>query len=209
MSDEDFLSFVCSLQRSAICDLITSDELEGYIKKGVIKDLDDFKTFTHQAESFLDHSCSSRRCLIKVANNGTPDDYKCKKRHPVRDSINPLEDDFIPIHYKWSQVCLDVLKDSGLYEPPSDSFPHGRFLDKNLQPTRHMGKVTPSATENLSPVIPEFFALTRSQQNVQIMTNTNGVARYVAKYILKMDAGNRCIIYCDSHTGAVSSLRLV
>ena len=203
MSDEDFKEFVCSLQRSAICDLITSEEIDGYIKKGVLKDLDDFKAFTSEAESYLVHDCKSRRCLMKVANNGTPDDYKCKKKHPVHDSINPLEDDFIPIHYNWTPVCLEILEDCGMYKAPTDEFPKGQFLHKVLQPTRHMGKVTPSTKENLSPVIPELFALNRSQQNVQVMTNTNGVARYVAKYIVKMDAGNRCIIYSDSHTGAL------
>lgn len=207
MCDEEFKSFVCSLQRNAICDLITSEEIEGYINKGVLKGLDDFKTFTLEAETYLVHSCESRRCLVRVANNGTPDDFKCKKKHPVEDSLDPQKDDFIPIHYKWTQVCLDILESCDLYEQPSDEFPKGRMLHKILQPTRHMGKVTASSKDNLSPVVPEFFALTRSQQNVQVMTSTNGVARYVAKYILKLDAGNRCIIYSDSHTGAVSCFK--
>ncbi|KAL7491681.1 hypothetical protein ACHAWT_001617, partial [Skeletonema menzelii] len=103
----------------------------------------------------------------------------------------------------WSDSCLDVLKQCHLYEEPSDEFPRGRFLNDVLDPKRHMGKVTASTQENLSPVIPQFFALTRSQQNAQILTGTHAISRYVAKYVVKMDAGNRCVIWADSHTGAV------
>ena len=35
------------------------------------------------------------------------------------------------------------------------------------------------------------------------MTGTNGVARYVVKYIVNLDRGNRCVLYVDAHTGAV------
>ena len=203
--NDEFQEFVCSLQRSAVCDLITSDEITAYIEKGLLKNLDDFHTFTEQASSYLSHSCESGRCLIRVGDSGDPDeDFRCKKKDPVLDSIDPLEDDFIPFKYDWSKSCLDILKQCDLYEEPSPGFPNGRFLATVLQPRRHMGKVTPSAKENLSPVVPEFFALTRSQQNVQVITGTGAVSRYVAKYIVKMDAGNRCVVYSDCHTGAVS-----
>ena len=55
----------------------------------------------------------------------------------------------------------------------------------------------------MSPVIPEFFAVTKSMQNVQILHGTNGVAKYVVKYIVKFDQGNRCVVWANSHTGAV------
>ena len=40
-------------------------------------------------------------------------------------------------------------------------------------------------------------------QNAQVLTGTNGVARYVVKYVVKLDEGNRCVVWADSHSGAV------
>ena len=204
MNDEEFKNFVCSLQRSAVCDLISSSEIKRYIDEGLLKDMKDYKAYNEQAACFLTHSCASGRCKSRVGDSGTPEDFRCKIKHPVLDSIDPQTDDFIPIVYDWTDSCLSILEGCDLYEKPSQQYPNGRFLHPSLRPTRHMGKVTPSTTEKLSPVIPEFFALNRSAQNAQVLTGTNGVARYVAKYIVKMDAGNRCVVWADSHTGAVS-----
>jgi hypothetical protein len=84
MDVKEFRDFVCSLQRSAICDLITGDEVKGYIEEGLLKDVQDFKDYTDLADQILVHSCSSGRCLIRQGDSGTPDDYKCKKPHPVK-----------------------------------------------------------------------------------------------------------------------------
>ncbi len=207
MENSEFKDFVCSLQRSAVCDLITTDEIPDYIEKGLLKDFDDFKEYTDTAACVLNHSCASRRCLVRQGDSGTPNDFRCKKPHPVKDSMDPIENEWIPFNYCWSDSCLDVLRECELYEEPSDEYPRGRFLNDVLDPKRHMGKVTASTQENLSPVIPELFALTRSQQNAQVLTGTNSISRYIAKYVVKMDAGNRCVIWADSHTGAVSGRR--
>ncbi len=39
-------------------------------------------------------------------------------------------------------------------------------------------------------------------QNLQVARNTNGVARYVAKYIVKKDEGNRITLGANFHLGA-------
>ncbi len=168
MDVKEFRDFVCSLQRSAICDLITGDEVKGYIEEGLLKDVQDFKDYTDLADQILVHSCSSGRCLVRQGDSGTPDDYKCKKPHPVKDSIVPTENEWIPFNYDWSDSCLEVLKQCDLYEEPSEKYPRGRMLSDVLDPKRHMGIVTASTQENLSPVVPQLFALTRSQQNVQV-----------------------------------------
>ena len=38
--------------------------------------------------------------------------------------------------------------------------------------------------------------------NYQILTGTNRVARYVVKYIVKLDECNRITVWADAHTGA-------
>jgi hypothetical protein len=69
-------------------------------------------------------------------------------------------------------------------------------------PRRHYGPCNPNATENISPVNGVLFAVTKSMQNLQVVRNTNGVARYVVKYIVKKDKGNRIILGANFHMGA-------
>ena len=203
MENEEFKRFVCDLQRNSVCDLIPTDEIQGMIDDGLLRDEDDWRDVIATAAEILPHNCD-KRCKLRVDKTGDDNvDLKCKKKHPVFDSIDPLSDDFIPVSINPSEACLDALQQCKLYEPPSNEWPNGRFLHPMLKPKRHMGKVTPSARENMSPVNPRFFALTRSMQNLQVITETNGVSRYVVKYVIKMDRGNRCSIWADAHTGSV------
>jgi len=54
----------------------------------------------------------------------------------------------------------------------------------------------------MSPVNPVLFAATESIQNIQVVRNTNGVARYVVKYVVKKDEDNRITLGADFHSGA-------
>ena len=205
MENEEFKQFICDLQRNSVCDLVSTDEIQGMIDDGLLRDEDDWKDVTATAAEILPHICD-KRCKIRVAHTGDDNvDFKCKKKDAVLESLDPLTDDFVPVKINPSEACLDALQLCGLYEPPSKEWPTGRFFDPMLNPKRHVGKVTPSATENMSPVNPRFFALTRSMQNAQVITETNGVSRYVVKYVIKMDHGNRCTIFADARTGAVLS----
>ena len=202
LENEEFQQLVCDLQKNAVCDLFDPADIEEYMNEGLFKDESDWKTCVSSASEVLEHKCDER-CQIRIDDKGKKGDTKCKKPHPEFDSVEPLEDEFIPFKYEWSDNCLKILSDCGLLEPASTEFPNGRFLHKVLNPTRHMGRVTPGTGGNMSPVTPKLFAMTRSMQNFQVITNTNGVSRYVVKYIIKMDTGNRCIVHADKHSGAV------
>jgi hypothetical protein len=69
-------------------------------------------------------------------------------------------------------------------------------------PRRHYGPCNPNATENISPINGVLFAATESMQNLQVVRNTNGVARYVLKYIVKKDEGNRITLGANFYLGA-------
>lgn len=142
LDNEQFKEFVCHLQRSAVCDLILPEEIPSLIEKGLLKDRNDYNVALDQAGDFLGHNCSDR-CQICVGDKGDASDYRCRKPHPVFDSIHPLEDDFIPLKINWSDPCLKILQECDLYEEPSSGFPNGRMKHKVLNPTRHMGRVTP------------------------------------------------------------------
>jgi len=66
-----------------------------------------------------------------------------------------------------------------------------------------MGKYNPNEGHNISPCNDVWFASTMSMQNLQILTGTNGVARYIVKYVTKLDDGNRCVVFADAHTSAI------
>lgn len=198
LSNEDFRDFVCDLHRSAACDLITSEEIPSFIENGLLKDESDYYTATDQALKFLSHHCSER-CQVRVGDEGTAEDFRCKKKHPIFDSITPLTNDFIPLKINWSDPCLKILSECDLYELPTTEYPNGRMLHTVLDPKRHMGKVTPGEMDNMSPVIPELFLLTRSMQNSQVLTQTNGVARYVVKVSVPF-------ICCNTYHYAASHL---
>ena len=120
---------------------------------------------------------------MRVGNTGDPRiDFKCKKNHTVLGhKKSPLEDEFQTLPHKFSETCLEILKDLGLYTPPGPDELFGIFHHELLEPTRHHGVCHPGSTENMSPVLAEHFAFTRSMQNMQVVTGTNAVSRYIVK----------------------------
>ena len=56
-----------------------------------------------------------------------------------------------------------------------------------FHPKRHIPPTNPTHDINMSPVEGYTFAVTRSMQNIQWLTNCGGCNRYVIKYIGKID----------------------
>ena len=52
---------------------------------------------------------------------------------------------------------------------------------------------------NISPVIGEIFAVTKSMQNTQVLTKKNGCNKYLCKYIVKIDEKHSVVIFTDVH----------
>merc|ERR1712086_725141 len=135
---------------------------------------------------------------------GDPDqDYVCCKPHSVLGKIDTNKQEWRPLPFTFSPQCLELLRKSGLYDEPTPEVPNGTFKSHLLEPKRHMGVVHANGTSNMSPVIKEYFAATRSMQNAQVISGTNGVSAYVVKYTVKLDQGNRVAVWADSHSGAI------
>ena len=182
MENEEFLKLVCELQANYVIDILPPSEIEDFISKGLIKDQNDWTTLQATATQVLTHNRHTKRCLVRKNYTGIFDeDFACRKPHPVFDSINPLEDEFIPLPFEFSETCVGILEKTGLWIPPCPAFPKGKVKHPMLEPKRHMGFCHPGARENMSPVNGQHFAFTRSMQNIQIISGTNGVARYVVK----------------------------
>ncbi len=181
MDKKEFREFVCSLQRNSVCDLVSTSEINDFIAEGLFRDERDWITCKGTAEKVLSHKCTNR-CLMRIDHTGDFEkDYVCRKIHPVKHSKNCHEDEFQPLPYKFSDACLEILQGAGLWDPPSPGRPLGTFKHHILQPSRHVGVCHPGATENMSPVNNQHFAFTKSMQNIQVITDTNGVSRYVVK----------------------------
>ena len=182
MDNEEFLDFVCSLQKNSVGDLVGADEVQEFIDNGLFKNEADWVTCKAKAEQVLSHTKHNSRCLRRVNYTGVYDkDFVCRKLHPVFDSTNCLVDEFKNLPYSYSDACLGILKSIGLYSPPGPGETRGTFHHDILEPKRHHGAVHPGARENMSPVMSEHFAFTLSMQNMQVITGTNGVTRYVVK----------------------------
>jgi hypothetical protein len=148
-----------------------------------------------------------------------PDQFRCRVPHPLRYRIDPTRHEFRPLKFEFSKECLQILEECGIYNPnpethgqdlnywrggsyQKDGYPKGSFNDKMFCRRRHYGPCNPNSTENMSPVNPVLFAATKSMQNLQVVRNTNGVARYVVKYVVKKDKGNRITLGANFHSGA-------
>lgn len=185
MKNEEFANFLGDLQRNSVGEIVPAYEIASFVEKGLLLDDADWQEMKACAETVLPHSCASRRCLVRTGPN--PEDEYCKKIHPVFGSKDPLENEYHDIPVQFSASCLKVLERTGHYTPPSDGEVQGHFNNKMFTPKRHVGKVLPSARENMSPVMAEHFALTRSSQNMQVVYGTNGVTRYVVKVRMLFD----------------------
>lgn len=194
LENEDLVQFVCDLQKNCVGDLVANDEIDGYIEKGLLADLRDYEYTRDCAFSILSHTCSSRRCLMRVDHTGDPEkDFICKKINPVKDSRDPSKDEFQPLPHYFSPEALRVLYETGHWELDDDeedtgvldssqgSFCAEGNLAEILEPKRHVGVCNPAATENMSPVMTEHFLFTRSMQNMQVLAGTGGATRYVVK----------------------------
>lgn len=91
-----------------------------------------------------------------------------------------------------------------MYTPPqdpNDPNDHGTFSHGYFTPSSHLAPCNFNADCNMSPIIPDFFVTTKSMQNAQALENTNGLAKYVCKYVAKFDDGNYIVLLQDVHTG--------
>jgi PIF1 helicase. len=219
LSDEDFLEFICNLQKCNLAEIFETNNLQKYVDLGVFSSIWDYTDKLKTASKVLPHTCSPR-CLMRVAHEGKPtDQFRCRVPHPLRYRVDPTRHEFRPLKFEFSKECLQILEECGIYDPnpethgqdlnywrggayQKDGYPKGSFNDKMFCPRRHYGPCNPNATENMSPVNPVLFAATESMQNIQVVRNTNGVARYVVKYVVKKDEGNRITLGADFHSGA-------
>ena len=72
-----------------------------------------------------------------------------------------------------------------------------------LHPQRHIPPTNPNDDINMSPCESLTFSVCRSMQNIQCLTQSNGVNKYVCKYIGKIDEQNYVVVYVNNERGGI------
>ena len=97
------------LQKCAVWDLFSTTEIEKYINDGLFKNEDDWFKMTALAQEVLSHKCTPR-CMRKVELEDGTYVLRCRKIHSVLGKTKPMEDEYIPFNYDYSQACLNIWK---------------------------------------------------------------------------------------------------
>ena len=114
---------------------------------------------------------------------------------------------FLPLPNKQSSECIDTLVKIGLADPiiTNEFGAQSEFKSscKYFHPTRHIHPTNPHEHLNISPVEGKTFSACRSMQNVQWITQSDGLNRYICKYVGKIDENNHVIVRAHAHDPGV------
>ena len=113
----------------------------------------------------------------------------------------------MPLPNEISKDCLDRLIKIGMVEEieVNDNGLQRPYKSKLsfLHPQRHIPPTNPNNDINMSPCEGLTFSICRSMQNIQILTQTGGVNKYICKYIGKIDEQNYIVVYFDNKCGSL------
>ena len=128
----------------------------------------------------------NERCRIRICPGNSENDFRCRKVHAVLGNSDPTKHVYIKFFSTYQPVTMDILTKIGLYVD-------GKFMHPFFDPKRHMLPCNFNAKCNMSPVISDFFIGLKSTMNAQALDHTNGLAKYVCKYIGTFDDCNYII----------------
>ena len=172
------------------------------VNKGILDDYSDIYKLQDLANEILAHHCT-RRCLIRVGDGEGPENFKCRKPNNLKLSPDNTQHCYIPISRQPSPDCIQRLVQIGMADPiicNDKGFPSPfKSYHDFFHPTRHIPPTNPNDDRNISPVEGYTFAACRSMQNIQCLFQTNGLNKYICKYIAKIDENNYIIIRAHPH----------
>jgi hypothetical protein len=202
---EEQKQFIQDLSRCSCVDVVRLNEVDKFYNDGTLKDFEDYQSMINDADNFLGHKCNSR-CLVKMPNG----EFRCRKLNYLEMSKNNNQHTFREFNSDISKDCLDRLTQIGMIEPIEIN-EHGYPKDWKsklsfLHPKRHIPPTNPNYDNNMSPVESHTFSNCRSMQNIQVLTQTGGVNKYVCKYIGKIDEQNYVVVKANSANGVPTLL---
>ena len=180
MDNTNVMEYLNDLIAGHVMEVVPTEKIQEYINEGFLVDEHDADELTKLASSILRHVCTPR-CQKRVSSEGKESDTKCRKLNSVTDTPDPTEDCFVEIDYDWGLSTKELLEKIGIYNSETNEYESVFF-----KPTRHMTACQPNADCNMSPVDRKLFAILRSMQNLQWLMHTNGVCKYVVKYLVSL-----------------------
>ena len=198
-------AFIDDLCRCSIFDVVRQSEINPYIADGTLQDLNDYKSVVKDASMFLGHKCNSR-CLVKTSDGK----FRCRKLNYLKVSNDNTKHTYQDLPNKIPKECLDRLRQIGMVDPlqVNENGYEKPWKSKLafLHPRRHIPPTNPNNDINMSPVEGYTFANCRSMQNIQLLTQTGGVNKYVCKYISKIDEQNYVVVKANGTDGKGSKI---
>ena len=190
------------LVRASIIDIIRYDEIDAMIEKGIFTSFNDIFDIQEKARIILPHFCN-KRCMRRISVGDGPESFVCRKPNNVKLSPDNTKHCFLNLPTNFSNDCKNILQRIGLMEQlENNEFDYeseNKFYHEFFKPKRHIPPTNPTLDPNMSPVIGELFSATKSMQNAQVLTQTNGCNKYLCKYIAKVDEQNQIIISSSTH----------
>ena len=174
--------------RGSNVDLITADEVDQLIAEGLLSCRDEAIAVKELARRLLNHICSDRcQRRIGVEDN----ELRCRVTDNAQESPNCARYCMKELFIQHGEAACEVLADLELFveDPDASCF---RPLEEVLKATKHYPPADP-AEGKMSACNGRLFVLTRSNQNLKIMTGYLA-SRYLAKYLALVDENNRVYI---------------
>lgn len=188
--------------RASICSIRTHEEVQALINEGVFRSWEDVKDMEELASKILTHKCDCR-CLRRVGDGDGPENFRCRKLNNLTVSNDNTKDTYLSLETKRSPECIARLVKIGLAEPITynEHQVPSRFKSSHhyFHPVRHIPPTNPNNDLNISPVEGYTFSILKSMQNIQYLHCTNGLNKYVCKYIGKIDEQNYVIVKSSQH----------
>ena len=187
------------LIRASVIDIIRVDEVDKMVEHGLIDSTHDLDGIAEDGNTILGHHCFPR-CLVMVS----PGVFKCRKLDNLKISHDNTKYVFKELPNDYSLECLERLVQIGIIEPihvTEDGYevPFKSSLEY-FHSKHHIPPTNPTGDINMSPVDGYLFTACRSIHNVQWLTNSGGVNKYVVKYIGKIDEESYVIISTDTYS---------
>ena len=184
------------LIRASVAEIVRTDEVEQCINEGVFSSWEDLQTLQHRAANTLKHRCNPR-CMRRVGDGDGPENFVCRKLNNLLLSKDNTKHALHPLPLKLAKECVEMLIRIGLANPfeinefgvSEDAKYHHSFF----KPNRHIPPTNPNDYLSISPAEGRTFAMCKSMQNAQSLTNTNGLNKHVCKCIGKMDEANNAV----------------
>ena len=197
------------LIRAYICDIVRDEDLKKLSNEGIIKSIDDVRSIEKDAECFLPHKCSMR-CLKRVAYRGNDNDYVCKKPNNNLLSEDPTRHTYMKLNNDYIYDVLERLRQIGIVNNINTD-QNGQIISFSsdlpyFNPRRHLPRTNRTHDQNISPVESKTFSAFRSMQNIQMISGTNGMNKYVCKYIVKIDESN--LLHIESNSKKSNTFKI-